>query len=283
MTSYNFDAETFDENEYLFANPDVAQAVKKGIFKSAFEHFSTFGKNENRKMRPSPPSDREVLRHYIFGNGIEIGALHNPLDISGLPVTNISYVDRSTADGLRKEYPDLINANLVKVDIIDNGEVLGKIKNEALDFIIANHLIEHTHDPIGTITNWLSKLRRDGIIFMAVPDKRFTFDVKRELTPLQHLAMDYRTTPQSRLVQDKGHYIEWATLVEGTPADKIESRINHLIKTEYPIHFHTFTLQSFLDMLNYLRQEYKLPFVTKACADISRGSNEFVIILMRTE
>lgn len=283
MTSHNSDAETFDENEYLLANPDVAQAVRKGIFKSAFEHFSTFGKNENRKMRPSPPSDREILRHYIVGNGIEIGALHNPLDISGLPVTKIRYVDRLTADGLRKEYPDLINAKLVKVDIIDDGEVLGKIENETLDFIIANHLIEHTRDPIGTITNWLSKLRRDGIIFMAVPDKRYTFDVKRELTPLHHLAADYRSTPEARLDQDRGHFIEWATLVEGTPPDKLESRINHLLETGYPIHYHTFTLQSFLDMLNYLRQERKLPFVTKACVDVSHGSNEFVIILMRTQ
>ncbi len=39
---------------------------------------------------------RNVLRYYIAGSGIEIGALHTPLDISGLPVTSIKFIDRLT-------------------------------------------------------------------------------------------------------------------------------------------------------------------------------------------
>lgn len=54
------------------------------------------------------------------------------------------------------------------------------------------------------------------------------------------------------------------------------------MEIDYSIHFHTFTLQSFLEMLNYLRQERKLPFVLKACADTIHGSNEFLLVLMRT-
>jgi len=224
---------------------------------------------------------RNTLRHYITGSGIEIGALHSPLNISGLPVTSIRFVDRLPKEELKKQYPELSNYELVQVDIIDNGEVLDKIENGSLDFIIANHLIEHARNPMGTIGNWLSKLRSGGIVFMAVPDKHHTFDIDREVTPLQHLVADYCSDIKERLVHDRQHFIEWVALVNKTPANDIESRVNYLIEIDYSIHFHTFTLQSFLEMLNYLKQERKLPFVIKACADTIHGSNEFLVVLMR--
>jgi hypothetical protein len=45
---------------------------------------------------------RNCLRCYIVGNGIEIGALHMPLDLSGLPVSNIKYVDYLPEDDLKR-------------------------------------------------------------------------------------------------------------------------------------------------------------------------------------
>ncbi len=280
MTSNNFGDGNFDEEEYLLANPDVADAVKRGVLKSGRSHYDTYGKNENRKLRPFP-SFRNILRLYISGNGIEIGALQMPMDISGLSVTNIKYIDRLPIDELRKQYPELNELTLVQVDIIDNGEILSKIENESLDFIIANHFIEHARNPMGTIENWLFKLRPNGIIFMAVPDKYYTFDVDRELTSIQHLVSDYCLNPQQRLVSDRQHFVEWATLVNKLPADEIELRVNYLMEIDYSIHYHTFTLQSFLEMVNFLRHERKLPFVLKACADIVPGYNEFLVVLMR--
>jgi SAM-dependent methyltransferase len=331
MATSNPGDNSFNEREYLLANPDVADAVRKRLLESGRRHYEIYGKYENRRMRPTPstylvnfrnvlryyvtdrvrrripwpvrrhvdmpagnknkelrPSDpigplnfRNILRYYLTGNGIEIGALHNPLDISGLPVASIKYVDRSTTEELVKEHPEFGDAKLVHVDIIDNGEVLDQIENESLDFIIANHFIEHARNPMGTIGKWLSKLRSGGIIFMAVPEKSHTFDKDREVTPLEHLIADYGLDPQDPLIHDKQHFIEWTTLVLHFPADRIESYANSLVETNYSIHFHTFTLQSFLEMLNYLKQERKLPFVIKACADIIHESNEFFAILMR--
>jgi MoaA/NifB/PqqE/SkfB family radical SAM enzyme len=40
----------FEEDAYLSANPDVAHAVKNGLFRSGFDHFITFGKKEERKI-----------------------------------------------------------------------------------------------------------------------------------------------------------------------------------------------------------------------------------------
>jgi SAM-dependent methyltransferase len=41
----------FDAEAYLYANPDVASALRQGHIKSASEHFEKFGKFENRRQR----------------------------------------------------------------------------------------------------------------------------------------------------------------------------------------------------------------------------------------
>src|SRR6476620_2061595 len=127
---------------------------------------------------------RKELRHHIHGDGIEIGALHNPFDLSGLPITRIRYVDRMPSEQLRLQYPELNNVPFVAIDIIDDGQILSTIPNESLDFIIANHMIEHCDNTLGALQNWLLKLRENGVLFLALPDKRRGWDERRDITSL---------------------------------------------------------------------------------------------------
>jgi predicted SAM-dependent methyltransferase len=60
----------------------------------------------------------------------------------------VKYVDRLNVTELRKHYPELDHVNLVPVDIIDDGESLPSFKDESLDFIIANHILEHSAKPL---------------------------------------------------------------------------------------------------------------------------------------
>jgi hypothetical protein len=50
----------FTELQYLDANPDVEDAVRKGEFASGFEHWLRFGKNEGRRLKTSTPSERAL-------------------------------------------------------------------------------------------------------------------------------------------------------------------------------------------------------------------------------
>jgi len=43
---------SFDERWYLHTNPDVAAAVRAGIFESGRQHNSLHGRSEGRKPRP---------------------------------------------------------------------------------------------------------------------------------------------------------------------------------------------------------------------------------------
>ncbi len=89
----------------------------------------------------------ELLR----GSGIEVGALHLPMVLP--ESVRVRYVDRMTLPELRAHYPELDGLDLAPVDIVDDGELLTTVDPESVDFIAANHFLEHCQDPIGTIEN----------------------------------------------------------------------------------------------------------------------------------
>ncbi len=185
------------------------------------------------------------LRHdlallFIKGHGIEIGALHMPLPL-GSDAT-VSYVDRLSMKDLRHHYPELKRVSIVEPNIIADGQKLTGIGNGTQDFVIANHFIEHTEDPIGTIRHFARVLRPGGILFIALPDKRYTFDQKRPETSNDHLQLDHERGPE---VSRQQHYVEWVHLVENIgDASHAAARVTELESTEYSIHFHVWTLDS---------------------------------------
>ena len=220
----------------------------------------------------------DIAKTYISGEGIEIGALHNPLKVNAK--TNIKYIDRMSKSDLYKHYPELSNLNLVNVDVIDDGETLGTFSDKSQDFIIANHFIEHSEDPILTIKNLLRVLKNNGIIFMAVPNKLKTFDVNRNETSIEHLILDHSKGPD---LSRKFHYEEWVNLIEpffGRNYSKSDAkkRVNQLMKQKYSIHFHCWTMSSFSSFLDYLKKYLKYSFDTILTAEYEE---EFIFIIKK--
>src|SRR5262249_28614265 len=127
--------------------------------------------------------DRETIAdQYIRGQGIEIGALHMPLRVPRS--AKVKYVDRFSADGLRAHYPELNDEDIVQVDIVTDGERLEAIADATQDFVIANHFIEHCQNPIGALLNMFRVLKLGGVLYLAIPDKRCSFDADRPSTTL---------------------------------------------------------------------------------------------------
>lgn len=189
---------------------------------------------------------RKVLsQQFLKGEGIEIGALHQPLWIP--PSATVQYVDRMQIDDLRRQYPELASVNLTPVDRIDDGEKLATFSANSLDFIVANHMLEHCENPIGTIRSHLSKLKPGGVLYYAIPDKRFTFDLKRPLTSWDHFLRDEN---EGSTWSRHGHFDEYVSLVENIPEGQPRTdRVNHLLSINYSIHFHVWDAASFNDFL----------------------------------
>jgi SAM-dependent methyltransferase len=226
-----------------------------------------------REHSGTPDFRRSLAETFLAGDGVEIGALHRPLWVPHS--ARVRYVDRMPVAELRRHYPELANENLVPVDIIDDGEKLATFGDESQDFIIANHFLEHTQDPIGTIKRLLQVLRNQGVLYMAVPDKRFTFDTQRPLTTLEHLIRDHTEGPEwSR----EGHFREWVELVDKIPDEARTSAVQQLMELNYSIHFHVWTAATLLEFLVALPKQFGLAFAIEAAV---RNGMETICVLRR--
>lgn len=215
-----------------------------------------------------------IATKYLRGSGIEIGALHTPLRVPGDVI--VRYVDRMSATQLKQTYPELAECELVEVDIVEDGESLASIPNASVDFIIANQMIEHCQNPIFTIENWVRVLKQNGILYMGVPDKRYTFDCDRPVTPLEHLIRDYSEGPWwSRDL----HFDEWARLVDKYPQQEVAARAGGLADLNYSIHFHVWTQAEFLELLLYCRDQLSFPIEIES---VQENGMEFIVVLRKT-
>lgn len=222
-----------------------------------------------------PASVREFLaRHYLRGEGLEVGALDNPMPVSA--GVKVRYVDRMIKEDLLRQYPELAGKKLVSIDIVADGEILEGIGNASQDFIIANHFLEHCEDTVGTLKNFLRVLKSGGILFLSLPDKRFTFDRERVETSYNHLLQDHREGPKG---SRHDHFLEWVQYVEKEDESQRETEAARLSDMQYSIHFHVFTGPSMLAILGRLQDEQGLEFEVSA---FQQNGQEFVCVLQKT-
>lgn len=231
----------------------------------------------------APARNRIFVAHrYLRGNGIEVGALHNPLPVPGNAV--VRYVDRMSAADLRRQYPELAHESLIDPDVIDDGEKLASFTDASVDFVIANHFIEHCEDPIGALRQFMRVTRPGGVVYIAVPDKRHTFDRSRPLTTVEHLVTDHTSGPER---SRRAHFVEFAGTMKNLAGDPAYEKTIHLLQdpdflqsTNYSIHYHVWDHHAFLDFLVQARDLFAIPY------DIDfalRNGDESIAILRRLE
>jgi SAM-dependent methyltransferase len=208
---------------------------------------------------------------FLYGQGIEIGALDCPLPVPGR--AHVRYVDRVSVAQLRAYYPELADRKLTEPDLIEDGERLPTVASGSLDFIIANHMLEHCENPLGTMRTHLDRLRAGGVLFYAIPDKRQCFDRPRPLTTFAHLvADDADGGAQSRW----GHYLEWAVHVNGMSNSIAEQNARENMHNAYSIHFHVWDPNAFRELLRSASEYLRVPFAVEHFAE--NGSEAIAIL-----
>ena len=220
---------------------------------------------------------REMLAAlYISGEGIEIGALNNPLPLpTGVRIT---YVDCVPMERLKAAYPDA--QKITPPDVVDDGEALSSFADASQDFVIANHFLEHSQDPIRTVQTFLRVLKTGGIAFMALPDKRMTFDVDRPVTPFEHLMKDYTQGPDW---SKRDHFREAIREIVGiTEPDRIERCIDREIREVGNTHYHVWRQEDMLTFAARLKTDVGLDVEVEAYVS-SPELGEGILILRKGE
>lgn len=119
---------------------------------------------------------------------LEIGVLDKPTFTK--KEKNIFYLDWFSREELyfkHKEKNLAIAKGLYDVDFVVKNKDFSNEINDKFDIVIANHIIEHVPDTINWLQNISSILNEDGFLFLAIPDKNYTFDKLRSLTTLARL------------------------------------------------------------------------------------------------
>ncbi len=220
--------------------------------------------------------DRKTIRadvalRFVRGEGIEIGALGWPLPLPwGVRVRYVDYLDET---GLTETYCSALRdcPPPVVPDVVDDGARLASFPDASLDFVIANHMLEHVEDPIAALEHQLRVLKPRGILYLALPDARYTFDASRERTTMEHLLRDHRSGPR---VSRREHYEECARLIEGHRGENVTKRVGEMEAEDLRPHFHVWEPITFAEFLAAL----DLPFSLEL---LQASVGEFLVVLRK--
>jgi predicted SAM-dependent methyltransferase len=231
--------------------------------------------------------------------GLEIGAFNKP--IIKKEMGHIRYVDHDTTEGLKAKAElwglDAATINgIVDVDFVWGDKTLQELTADdgPYDYVIASHVIEHVPDFIGWLNEIRSVLKPGGILTLAIPDKRFTFDFYREVTTISDVVeafLQHSRKPTTRQIFDYYSKFDYTWVDYGTASDLLhENRlkkawdiVNEAYKknTYEDVHCWTFTDRSFLDLIADINVTDLLNFKLKNFFETT--GNEFYVSLQATD
>lgn len=245
------------------------------------------------------------LQDFSRGRGLEIGPLHRPTLVAG--EAQVQYADLYTAEHFRKYYqdhPQITTETIPEIDfvLLKDGVAQRLIdatgSSAPYDWIIASHVIEHVPDVI----DWLAQAAEitvdHGALILAVPDRRFTFDLHRPTTSVGQFLQAHElreSRPSTRAVYD--HFSSHVTVAAdhlwagGTPPGyaartyqlkqalaAMERRRNG----EYvDAHVWMFTPDSFLAQMSELRRLGHSSWFVESIAPTTRNTLEFLVRMRR--
>jgi SAM-dependent methyltransferase len=195
--------ENFDETGYLAANPDVAEAVRTGQFKSGRQHFEGHGRKESRLIR-FPRSIAEIQQEKLKRiepllrldlPHVRRGAKYDFLTDELRAETGIADTDAISAHGYDPYALDLIAScrgglvldcgagkrpvyfdNVVNFEIVDYDatDVLGvgeqlPFKDNSFDGVLSLSVLEHVRDPFTCAGELARVLKPGGKLICCVP------------------------------------------------------------------------------------------------------------------
>jgi len=193
-----------------------------------------------------------ALAHQLLDGltGLEIGAAaHNPFGLRtrnvALPEANEFYAEHSRGEIIVPAAVD-IRAAADNIPVPDRSE----------DFIISSHLVEHLPNLVAAFLEWNRILRDGGYVFMIVPLKgALPADESRELTPFSHFVEDYQ---QKMTLQTHP--------TDGVPGERAG-------------HYHTFTPDSLLEVVHFMRQKGLCAWALVAREDVdTKVGNGFTLV-----
>ena len=216
---------------------------------------------------------RTVASVFISGRGVEVGAGSRPFPIPG---------------GARCFYGDVrdqaelsvyFGTDKVSVGGTIDAQTMQGIPRGSLDFAISAHVIEHLHDPLGSIRATLGCLRPGGVFVLVVPELTQTWDRLRPPTTLAHAIADLADGGTSTLLQSYVEHLRYVAPVltgQATPEEDIDRLAREAMAVGHDLHMHAWRAQDFRELLDYAAPRFGFDVVAHVPV-----ANENIFVLRR--
>lgn len=259
-----------------------------------------FVPNEVQSSKLSRSDKLRMGCNIATGIGLEIGPLATP--VVSKEEGSVYYVDLFTTEQLREKYRTA--AWLKPEDIVEVDFVIGEVSYEdiksklkRIDYIIASHVLEHCPNPLGWLRCLANIIEPEGIISLAIPDRRYTFDYyRRDTTLAQLLAYDLEglTKPSIEQVLDcfmnickLDAELAWANDCSALKPEKQYQfhSMDDIIKlttrerSDAYTHCTVWTFESFCEIFPQAMEVANIPLKIARAWETERFSNEFIIQL----
>jgi SAM-dependent methyltransferase len=162
----------------------------------------------------------------------------------------VEYVDVLSNEMLESRY-GLPASHLVPLAHVIDGNNLSVYRDGELDFLIANHVLEHFDDPVGGLIEWLRILKPGGRLFITLPNHRSNcYDWQRIPARAEHLELDY-SDPSGRPARNLKHYEDFAQAINQWPDGdpNIHRQAMEWTEANDRHHYHVYDEQTVVDVL----------------------------------
>lgn len=132
---------------------------------------------------------------FLKGTGLDVGPFDKPFVINPSEYgINVKYVDRYTAEELKKLFPEIKDLTPTTIDYICDvsREGFSFADDNSYDFVILSHILEHMANPFFIIKDAYRILKDNGVLYISVPDCRFSNDKGRPKTTYRELEYLFR-------------------------------------------------------------------------------------------
>ncbi len=154
--------------------------------------------------------------------------------------------------------------NLVRPSYYLEADELSEIQSNSLDFVIGNHILEHTDDPHSTLLEWFRVLRDKGILYLSIPNYRSNeYDFERQPLDLKHFVeAHFNRNSNYRQKHKIEHWREFVKLVDECEenSSEFDAIFKYYTESDNRIHFHVYDLKLLRELLSFLKSSHKLDF-----------------------
>jgi SAM-dependent methyltransferase len=244
------------------------------------------------------------LHDFTMGRGLEIAPLHNvAVPRAHADVQYLDVFDRATLIERHASDANVDTTRIPEIDfVLHDGEHFRSIPDATagagpFQWVMASHVIEHVPDLIGWLDEVAQITADGGRLVLAVPDRRYCFDVHRPGTTVGQILQAHElgeTVPSIRAVYDseRGHVATdprevWAGRPPGYEArsytlDFVQEQVARARAGAYiDAHVWTFTPGTFLEQVIELRELGLSEWALESWRPTLRNELEFYAVLQR--